>query len=458
LLSRTRDERINHVSTTSHRPLQPQAPLPADTPTFEADVTSPPRRILRGLRTFESFQHRDFVYFFSGALVSNIGSWTQTVALGWVIYALTGSSSALGVVNFLSGIPIIFLTLFAGTLIDHVDRRKLLIVAQALLMMEAVTLVYLNHTGTITIAWIYALTLAVGVVSAFVFPAWQATVPDLVPRSSLLNAVALSSAQFNAARLVGPMVTAVIMAAFSANEQLGITMVFAFNAVSFLFVIGALSVVRPAQKIQPRNGSTRSSMVAGIAYVRKHRHLAMHLLTASVMVVFGMAFQTLLPAIAVDTLGLGSTGYSSLMIFNGLGALTGALAVASLPRSVRRERIISYGVVVMALGCVALSYSHAYALTAVLLVVLGIAFLATVSSLNTNVQTAAPDHLRGRIMALYVIAFMGMMPFGSLAFGWLGDVIGPGGAVRVGGLALLGWAGLLMARPALLLPRSTTGT
>lgn len=438
------------MSATSHRPVQPQAPLPADTPTFEADVASPPRRVLRGLRTFESFQHRDFVYFFSGALLSNIGSWTQTVALGWVIYALTGSSSALGIVNFLSGIPIIFLTLFAGTLVDHVDRRKLLMAAQALLMVEAVTLAYLNHTGAISIVWIYGLALAVGVVSAFVFPAWQATVPDLVPRSSLLNAVALSSAQFNAARLVGPMVTAAIMAAFASDEQLGITMVFAFNAASFVFVIWALSVIRPSQTIQPRGGSTRSSMLAGVVYAREHRHLAMHLLTASVVVVFGMTFMTLLPAIAVDTLGLGSTGYSSLMIFNGLGALVGALVVASLPRSLRRERIIRYGVIAMALGCVALSYAQSYALTAVLLVVLGLAFLATVSSLNTNVQTAAPDHLRGRIMALYVIAFMGMMPFGSLAFGWLGDVIGPGGAVRAGGLVLLGWGVLLMARPGLL--------
>lgn len=446
------------MSSTPHPPTQPQVPLPADTATFEADVASPPRRILRGLRTFESFQHRDFVYFFSGALVSNIGGWTQTVALGWVIYALTGSSSALGIVNFLSGIPIIFLTLFAGTLVDHVNRRKLLIVAQGLLMVEAVTLAYLNHTGSMTITWIYTLSLAVGVISAFVFPAWQATVPDLVPRSSLLNAVALSSAQFNAARLVGPMVTATIMAIFASNEQLGITMVFAFNAVSFLFVIWALSVIRPAQQIQPRSASTRSSMLAGIVYARAHRHLAMHLLTASVMVVFGMTFMTLLPAIAVDTLGLGSTGYSSLMVFNGLGALAGALAVASLPRSVERERIIRYGVLVMSVGCIVLSFSHWYALTAALLVLLGLAFLATISSLNTNVQTAAPDHLRGRIMALYVIAFMGMMPFGSLAFGWLGDVIGPGGAVRVGGVVLLGWAAVLMARPDLLCPRTATRT
>lgn len=439
-------------------PAEPQAPLPQDTATFEADAASPPRRVLREIRTFESFRYRDYRYFFSGALLSNIGSWTQTVALGWVIYALTGSSSSLGIVNFLSGIPIIFLTLFAGTLVDHVDRRKLLIIAQALLMVQAVAFAYLNHTGHMSIGWIYALTLAGGVVSAFVFPAWQATIPDLVPRSSLLNAVALSSAQFNAARLVGPMVTAVIMAAFARNEQLGVTMVFAFNAISFLFVIWALSVVRPNQTIQSRDGSSaRQTMIAGITYVRQHRAIAMHLLTVSMIVIFGMTFMTLLPAIAVDVLGLDSTGYSSLMIFNGLGALTGALTVASLPRSVRRERIIRYGLLVMALGAIALSFSHSYAFTAAMLVVLGLAFLTCVSSLNTNVQTAVPNHLRGRIMALYVLAFTGMMPFGSLAFGRLGDLIGPSGAVRVGGIALLAWAVLLMARPALLCDRPRTG-
>lgn len=439
-------------------PVEPQAPLPRDTATLEADATSPPRRILREIATFESFRYRDYRYFFLGALLSNIGTWTQTVALGWVVYALTGSSSSLGVVNFLTGIPIIFLTLLAGTLVDHVNRRKLLIVAQALLMLQAFGFAYLNHTGHITIGWIYALTLAGGVVSSFVLPAWQATVPDLVPRNSLLNAVALSSAQFNAARLVGPMVTAVIMAAFASNEQLGVTMVFAFNAVSFLFVIWALSVIRPHQKMQPRDGSSaRPDMIAGITYTRQHRHIAVHLLSASMLVIFGLSFTTLLPAIAVDVLGLDSTGYSSLLMFNGLGALTGALAIASLPRSVRREKIIRYGLVVMATGGIALSFSHSYALSAALLVVLGVAFLSTVSSLNSNVQTAAPDHLRGRIMALYVLAFMGMMPFGSLAFGWLGDAIGPSSAVRVGGLVLLGWAALLMMRPTLLCERPAKG-
>ncbi|PKQ37052.1 MAG: hypothetical protein CVT59_09705 [Actinobacteria bacterium HGW-Actinobacteria-1] len=439
----------------THHPLtkmdEPQAPLPEDTPTYQADASVPPRRILRGLSTFESFRHRDYTYFFFGALLSNVGTWTQTVALSWVIYALTNSSSSLGIVNFLSGIPILFLTLFAGSLVDYVDRRKLLIWAQVILMGQAGAFAYLNYTGHITMHWIYGLTLAGGVVSAFMFPAWQTMVPDLVPRSSLLNAIALSSAQFNAARLLGPVVTASIMLGFAKNENLGITMVFLVNAVSFLFVIWALAVIKPAQEVQKRDGqSTARTLGAGVLYARQHRHVAMHLLTVAMLTIFGMPFMTLLPAFAKSILGLGSTGYSTLMVFNGAGALIGALTVASLPRSVRRERIIRYALTVMALGAIALSFSRSFVLSCALLLVLGAAFLACVSSINSNLQTAAPNNLRGRIMALFVIAFMGMMPFGSLAFGALGDLITVPWSIFAGATVLLAYAALLLMRPALL--------
>ncbi len=432
------------------KPHEPQAPLPQDTPTYEADVSSPPRRILRGLKTFESFGYRDYTYFFFGALLSNIGTWTQTVALGWVVYQLTGSSSSLGLVNFLTGIPVFLLTIFAGTLADRLDRRKLLIVSQVILMGQAIAFAALNQTGHFTMAWIYGLSLAGGVVSAFMFPAWQAMVPDLVPRSSLLNAIALSSAQFNAARLIGPMVTAAIIAAFSANEQLGITAVFVINATSFLFVIWALTVIRPNQVRRAADAPDDGGLGAGLAYARKHPHVAMHLLTAVMLTIFGMPFMTLLPAFAADTLGLGSTGYSALMGFNGAGALIGALTVASLPRSVKRESIIRYSLTAMAVGVLALSFVRAYVLVAVLLVALGAVFLACVSSINTNLQTAVPNELRGRVMALFVLSFMGMMPFGSLAFGALADAIGVTWAIFAGALVLLAYCLMLLTKPRLL--------
>jgi predicted MFS family arabinose efflux permease len=247
------------------------------------------------------------------------------------------------------------------------------------------------------------------------------------------------------------MVTALIMAAFVSNESLGITMVFAFNAASFLFVIYALAIIHPVQEILQRSGtSVRETLGAGVGFVRRHPHVGMHLLSAAILTVFGTPFMTLLPAIAVETLGLGSTGYSGLMVFNGLGALIGALSVASLPRTVRRERIIRVSMVTMALGLVALSFATSYALSCALLVLMGAAFLACVSGINTNVQVAVPDELRGRVMALFVLSFMGMMPFGALGFGRLGDAIGASRAVLVGAVVLLAWAIFLFIRPRLL--------
>jgi MFS family permease len=325
-------------------------------------------------------------------------------------------------------------------------------------MAQALAFGVLNQTGAITIPWVYGLSLAGGIVSAFMFPAWQAMVPDLVPRTSLLNAIALSSAQFNAARLVGPMVAAGVLALFGNSSGDGITAVFYVNAISFLFVIWALTVIRPAHDLNARRKEPAvKALLAGLRYARTHRRIALHLLTAAILTVFGMPFVALLPAIAADVYSLGSTGYSGLMGANGAGALVGALVVASLPHDVRRESIIRWGALVMALSLIGFSLMTLVAWAIVLLVVLGAAFLACVSSINTNLQTAVPPELRGRVMSLFVLSFMGIMPFGALAFGWLGDHIGPAQSVMVGAIALLGWALLLLARPALLCEAESDG-
>lgn len=425
---------------------------PADTPTLEADTAGAPRGVLRRLGTFESFRHRDFSLFFSGALLSNVGSWMQMTALGWLVFSLTGKSSSLGTVNFLSGAPVFFLIIFTGALADHVDRRKLLIATQVVLMGQAIAFGALASLGHVTMAWVYGLSLLGGIATAFMSPAWQAMTPDLVPRESLMNAVALSSAQFNAARLVGPMAAAGVIALFGRGQSDGVTEVFYVNAASFLFVIWALAVIRPRQHAAPTKGSETpvQMLFAGLKYAAAHRRVRMHLLTAVFITIFGMPFATLLPAIAVKTLHLSSTGYSILMAANGLGALVGALGVASLPKTVRRESIIRIGITALAIGGFALSMSRSAPLTAVILAVMGVAFLGCVSSINTNLQTAVPPQLRARVMSLFVLSFMGMMPFGALLFGWLGDVIGPSYAVTAGAGVLLAYAVVLLAKPSLL--------
>ena len=424
---------------------QSQASLPADTATCEADVSSPPRGFLRGLRTFESFRYRDYAYFFFGALFSNVGTWMQTVALGWLVWEITGSSSQVGIMQFLNGAPVWFLVIWAGSLADRVDRRKLLMGAQVALMVQALAFAVLNQTGSITIAWIWILTLLAGVVGALMFPSWQAMVPDLVPRESLLNAIALSSAQFNAARLVGPMLGAAVLAAF------GVTEVFYANAASFLFVIWALAVIRPHQvRHAPTDAPARGGLLAGIRYAIHHRRIYMHLLSTAALTFFGVSFSTVLPEYADRVLGLGASGYAILFGINGAGALVGALIIASLPRETRRESIIRWMMLGMALGLVALSFARSIYMAVPVLLFMGAAFLACNSSINTNLQTAAPPDIRGRVMSLFVLAFMGLLPLGALAYGGLADLVGPPQAFLLGGLALLAYAALLLLRPSVL--------
>jgi predicted MFS family arabinose efflux permease len=230
-----------------------------------------------------------------------------------------------------------------------------------------------------------------------------------------------------------------------------VTEVFWVNAVSFLFVIWALAVIRPKQQPRPDTGEPPLQMLmAGIRYAASHRRIRMHLLTATMLTIFGMPFSTLLPAIAKSTLGLGASGYSGLMAANGLGALIGALSVASLPHTVRREVIVRGGLTTMAIGALVLSFSRWIPVTVITLAVMGVAFLATVSSINTNLQTAVPPHLRGRVMSLFVLAFMGMMPFGALAAGALGDAIGTSWTIFGGALVLLAWGVFLFVRPDML--------
>lgn len=429
---------------------------PTEVPTLQADTASAPRSIIRRIRTFESFRHRDFRLFFAGALLSNVGTWMQMTALGWLVFDLTRRSTSLGMVNFLAGVPVFFLTAFTGVLADRVNRRTLLIVTQVVLMVQAALFGWLATTGHITMPWVYGLSLAGGVATAFMSPAFQAMTPDLVPRESLMNAIALSSAQFNAARMAGPAVAAAVVLAFRWTDSEGVAEIFWVNTASFLFVIWALAIIHPKQHPTHENRAEAplAALTAGFRYALAHRRIWTHLATAAMLTVFGMPFVTLLPAIARDSLGLGVSGYSGLLAANGAGALVGALGVASLPTNVKRESVIRVGLVVMALGAIGLALSSSAAVTTSILVAMGMAFLACVSSINTDLQTAVPPHLRGRVMSLFVLSFMGMMPFGALAFGWLGDLLTPSWAILIGAAVLLAWGVALLLRPAMLLSRA----
>lgn len=447
--------------------------IPTSVAEAETDVSSPTGRIVERGGTFEAFRHRAYALFWSGALVSNVGTWMQNYALTILVYSFRSSELDLGIVNFVSGVPTLFLGLWAGALADRVDRRMLIIWVQAGLMVQAAALGLLYSMGRLSsqhaieaLIWVAVLGLINGVLSALSFPAWQSMIPDLVPRSTLLNAIALNSAQFQSARLLGPLIAgAMVLAGMAVGN------IFWVNAGSFLFVIGALWVIRPAHVIEmsdhhkterEREGAWRT-LTAGVRYAGEHRSIAMLIASVAMLTIFGMPYMMLLPAVVDKSIlpaALAATGAARqslidqqtafLMAANGVGAVVGALVVASLSPRVRRERVLRWSYLLLALALIGFGLSHSLYLSLAISAVAGAAFLTTNSLINTSIQTQVPHELRGRVMSLFVISFMGLMPFSSLIFGVLGKTIGPSAAVLAGAAVLAAYALLLVTRPGLL--------
>ncbi len=418
----------------------------------EADVGVPTRQVVRA-GTFESFRYRDYSWFWAGALVSNTGTWMQNYALLIVVYSFRHSEFDLGLVNFVSGIPVLLLSLFAGAVADRFDKRRLLIWSQAILLVQATALGVLYATGHLSavnpiasLAWVAGLGLLGGVMSAITFPSWQSLLPDLVPRESLLNAIALNSAQFQTSRLLGPL-------AASGLVLLGAGMgeIFYVNAGTFLFVIAALAAIRlrPAEDMHPHPHASGEGVIAnlmgGVHYAREHRVVGVLIVSTAMMTIFGMPYMMLLPAIADKSLHAGKLGVSYLMAANGLGALVGALVVAGLPPTTNRERIIPFALLGFGATLVVFGASRSMALSLVVSALAGAALLTSNSLVNTSIQAVVPNRLRGRVMALFVMSFMGLMPVSSIAFGTLGEFIGPSSAVLAGSIVLIIWALVLIA-------------
>jgi MFS family permease len=403
----------------------------------------------------------------------------QMYAFGIVVYSFRQSSFDLGLVNFLAGVPVLFLALPAGAIADRVDRRRMLILVQVVLLLQAVALGVLYNLGLLSssdpvgsLVRISLLGFVGGVFMAFMAPAFQSMLPDLVPRRLLMNGIALNSAQFQSARLLGPLAAAALVLAGA-----GMGEVFYVNAASFLFVIAALWAIRlrtaadsrgphaaagiadRARSPGQREGSW-NVLTAGLRYARQDRVVGLLILSTAVMTIFAFPYMTLLPAIVSTSLGLSGRELSRAVAFvmaaNGLGALGGALVVAGLPASVGRNRLIPFTLAALGVLLVGFALSHWLPLTLLLSTLAGAALLASSSLTNTSIQMAAPGHLRGRVMALFVLAFMGMMPISGILSGSLGQAIGPAGAVLVGALLLLAWAVVLLVRPGLL--RAGVGT
>ena len=384
-------------------------------------------------RTFRSLRrHRNYRVFFAGQLVSLAGTWMQNIALAWLVIELSGSPLAIGALAFCRFVPFTVFGLFAGVLADRVDSRKLVMATQASAMAVSIALAVVTLSGTATLPIVYALAALGGIALAFDAPGRQSLTFQMVGPRELPNAVALNSGLFNGSRIIGPAIGGFVIAAAGTGAC------FVLNAVSFLAVLAALAAVR-ADELHPVERDRAAGFVAGtrtaLAYAWNDPQLRLILGVVTIVSTVGFNFHVLVPLLAADTLHVGPEGLGLLSASFGLGALVGALATASFRRA--SWELFATGTTAFGLLVLLLAPVHEAVLAGILLFGIGIAFTLFTANANSLVQLAAPGHLRGRLIGLYLFAFLGLAPIGGLFAGWLAHVGGTTLAFAVAGLVSL---------------------
>ncbi len=393
---------------------------------------------------FRSLRSRDFALFWVGNFLSNIGTWMQNLALGWVILEMTNSPFLLGLNGFLGAAPSLVFSLPGGAFADRLNRRKLMIYTQTFMMLLALVLALLTSLRVITIGGILAISFLTGFASALNNPAYQALVPDLVERDDLVNAVALNSAQFNMSRAIGPTMAGLALG------TVGAAGCFYLNSVSFLALIIALMVINvPSHPVRP-GPTVWGAILDGLRFVERNRLLILLLSVPAFLSLFGLPFIVLMPAFARDTLNVGASGLGYLMGGAGVGAVISALTLAAQSRAERRGGFIVSSAALFALGLILLARAHSIAWAFFLLVVLGATMVGALALTNSTLQIVSPPELRGRIMSMYNLAVLGLAPFGSLQAGAVAEALGVRFALAFGGsICLIYFLLLLVLRPRL---------
>jgi MFS family permease len=392
-------------------------------------------------RTFKSLRkHRNYRLFFSGQIVSLVGTWMQNIALAWYVVELTHSAVAVGFLAFCRFAPFTVFGLVSGVVADRFDNRRLVMVTQTASMIVALALTALAFSGA-EIVWLaYALAAAAGTALVFDAPGRHALTFQMVGREELPNAIALNASLFNGSRVIGPAAAGVIIAAF------GVGVCFAINAVSFLAVLTSLWLMRQEELVKvdrpDEHPSVLRSVREGLGYARRSPRVRLVLAMTTVVSTVGFNFHVLVPVLASETLDSGPRTFGILSACFGAGALTGALLAAALGRASWKALLAGVGGFSVAL--LALAPVQTVVLAAALLFVVGVCFTMWTANSQSVLQLSAPDHLRGRVLSLYLFAFAGLAPLGGLLAGWLSDVGGTQLAFLVAGVT-----GLIMTLLAL---------
>jgi len=388
---------------------------------------------------FRTLRYRNYRLFFGGQLISLTGTWMQQLALTWLVYRLTNSAFLLGVVGFAGQMPTFFVGSFAGVFADRVNRHRVIIITQVLSMVQALILAALTLTGTIAVWHIIALSIFLGLINAFDIPTRQAFLLEMIEnRGDLSNAIALNSSMFNGARLIGPSIAGILIA------LVGEGLCFLLNAVSYVAVIAALLAMKlpPRKKVELKSKKVVAEFVEGFKYAFGFAPIRSILLLLAFASVMGMPFAVLMPIYAKDILHGGPHTLGFLMGATGLGALAGALTLASRKSVLGLSRWIPLAAMTFGAGLVAFSVSRIFWLSVVLLFISGVGMMIQMAASNTILQTIADDDKRGRVMSFYTISFLGMVPFGNLLAGSLAGVIGAPSTLFMNGLAVIIGAGV----------------
>lgn len=404
----------------------------ANSVTAHAHAKPIPPRGLSLAQTFSALKHRNYRLWFAGQLTSLIGTWMQNVAQPWLVYQLTGSPLYLGIVSFAPAIPTLLLTLWAGVIVDRFPKRNLLVMTQTVLMLSAFTLTADYFLGWVQPWHIVILVLLNGTAQAVDAPARQAIVVEFVGREDLMNGIALNSAIFNAARILGPSLAGVVLA------LAGPGWCFFINGVSFLAVIGGLSMMElPKFTPKPLRGSSITQLREGLNYIWHHEAIRSLIILVAFANLFAMGYSTLMPAFARDVLRSGALGLGLLMTSVGAGALAGALLLASLGNFQCKGMLLTIGNFVFPLMVLLFAFSRWLPLSMLFLIGAGFGFMTQNATTNTLVQSIVPDELRGRVMSVYMVVFQGFFPIGSLLAGSIAQRFGiPAGAIFGGSMAL----------------------
>ncbi len=378
--------------------------------------------MLRALR------HRNYRIYFFCMLVSFTGTWMQAIAQGWLVYRLTESAWLLGVVGFVGQAPVFFFGPLGGVVADRHSRRRIIILTQILAMVQALLLAWLTLTERVTVSWVIALALALGIVTAFDMPARQSFMIEMVGKRDLMNAIALNSSMINGARIIGPAAAGLVVA------SVGEGLCFLLNGLSFIFVVAGMFALRIENPLERREGSALSHLKEGFLFIRQAKPVRAVLWLVALVSFFGLPYIVLMPIFADSILGGGPRALGVLMSAAGIGALGGALTLAARSESRGLGRVVASSIAIFSVMIVLFSFSRNLALSALLLIPAGFAVMLQLSASNTLLQMMVPDNLRGRMMSFYSMSLIGVTPFGNLMAGAIASRIGAAETLALGGL------------------------